>query len=662
MMRKFGSFGAAFALPLVFLAVGVATAQEPTGPLQVRIREVSFDTNDQTRVIVSVSGPALPATPLGPDAFEVTEQGEPVEGLTVEPLFESQAQPVAVSLLVDISRSTRDLLDEAKEAARDFVDGLPSQVRANLFSFGDVVQEEVPFAGTLDATAREQLTSAINGLEPAQPVGTVLYDAILRAVDQQVRQSGAQANIVIFSDGANARSQATLQEAIAAIESANAATTTVFLDVTGRTDEAGLRALSDAVDGGSFLRVENTTALQAAFEGVAQAISSQYILTYTETATEPRDLILEVSVAAGGATVPDSVAVVNERALVQAAPPAAPESPLVPFLANRTGLYIGIGAVFIGILLFIGMLLYAPAGKRAERMLARGLRMYTRSGKEKDKKVRGEAGIMSGSALGRAAVGLAERMPRSKAFDERMQEQLDRAGWPLRSTEFVLIQVGALVVGALIGFVLLGSVVTGIILTVIGALAPRLALTSTMQRREAAFLTQLPDTLQLLAGSLQAGYGFMQAIDTVAKESPPPTSSEFQRVLAESRLGMPVEDALDSMAERLANEDFKWVVLAINIQRQVGGNLATLLQTVADTLREREQVRRQIKVLSAEGRLSAVILTALPFVLVGYLSVVNPEYLGSLTEVTIGKIAIVVALVLMGIGVVWMRKIIKIDV
>ena len=125
---------------------------------------------------------------------------------------------------------------------------------------------------------------------------------------------------------------------------------------------------------------------------------------------------------------------------------------------------------------------------------------------------------------------------------------------------------------------------------------------------------------------------------------------------------MPVEDALDAMAERVGGEDFKWVVLAINIQRQVGGNLAQLLGTVADTLREREQVRRQIKVLSAEGRLSAVILTALPFVLVGYLSVVNPEYLGSLTSETVGRIAIVVALVLMGIGVVWMSKIIKIDV
>jgi tight adherence protein B len=213
-----------------------------------------------------------------------------------------------------------------------------------------------------------------------------------------------------------------------------------------------------------------------------------------------------------------------------------------------------------------------------------------------------------------------------------------------------------------LGFGLLNRWWAGIVLMVFGALAPRLALAQRYQKRSSAFLEQLPDTLQLLSGSLQAGYGFMQALDTVAKESNEPTSNEFARVLSEARLGMPLEDALDAMSERVGGEDFKWVVLAINIQRQVGGNLATLLNTVSQTLREREQVRRQIKVLSAEGRLSAVILVILPFALVGYLSLVNPNYLSSLTAETIGKIAIAFALVLIGIGIVWMRKIIKIDV
>jgi tight adherence protein B len=195
-----------------------------------------------------------------------------------------------------------------------------------------------------------------------------------------------------------------------------------------------------------------------------------------------------------------------------------------------------------------------------------------------------------------------------------------------------------------------------------GAVLPRLVLANRVAKRESLFLSQLPDVLQLLSGSLQAGYGFMQAIDTVAKEATPPASTEFSRVLAEARLGMPVEDALNSMAERVGGEDFRWVVLAINIQRQVGGNLAALLSTVAATLREREMVRRQIKVLSAEGRLSAIILVALPFLLAGYISVVNPGYLQTMFDETVGKIMVAGGVVLMGIGIVWMRKIIKIDV
>ena len=126
--------------------------------------------------------------------------------------------------------------------------------------------------------------------------------------------------------------------------------------------------------------------------------------------------------------------------------------------------------------------------------------------------------------------------------------------------------------------------------------------------------------------------------------------------------GLSVFAHLEDMADRVGGEDFRWVVMAINIQRQVGGNLAQLLNTVAETLRERERVRRQIKVLSAEGKLSAYILVALPFGLFGYLMLVNPEYIGELTGSTFGRVLIVGALVLMGVGSVWMRKIIKIDV
>jgi tight adherence protein B len=198
---------------------------------------------------------------------------------------------------------------------------------------------------------------------------------------------------------------------------------------------------------------------------------------------------------------------------------------------------------------------------------------------------------------------------------------------------------------------------------VIAAMIPIMILNRKKEKRRAQFLRVLPDTLQLMAGSLRAGYGVMQAIDSVAKESTGPTAEEFGRVLTEARLGMPLDLALSDMSERIDNDDFRWVVLAITIQREVGGNLAELLDTVAAVLREREMLRRQIKVLSAEGRLSAIVLIGLPIFLTIYLTLINPSYIGLLvTTGLLGWSMVIVALVLMGLGIIWIRKLITIEV
>ncbi len=133
-------------------------------------------------------------------------------------------------------------------------------------------------------------------------------------------------------------------------------------------------------------------------------------------------------------------------------------------------------------------------------------------------------------------------------------------------------------------------------------------------------------------------------------------------MLSEARLGLPLEDSLMEMAERVGTDDFRWVAVSINIQRRVGGNLAKLLETVAATLRERAATRRQITALSAEGRLSAIILTALPFALGGYMLLVNPDYLQPLVTSGVGQVMMGGALVLMAIGVYWMKNLIEIDV
>jgi tight adherence protein B len=222
----------------------------------------------------------------------------------------------------------------------------------------------------------------------------------------------------------------------------------------------------------------------------------------------------------------------------------------------------------------------------------------------------------------------------------------------------------AAAVGVSLLFLLLsgGTLIATALGLVLGLALPWLFLLVRQGRRERAFLAQLPDTLQMLAGSMQAGYSLPQAIDTVVREGQPPMSVEFNRALVETRLGMPTEDALEGIGRRLSSEDFSWVVMAVRIQRDVGGNLAELLVTVADTLRERERLRRQVNVLSAEGRLSGWILGGLPVLFFAYLAVANPTYLGPMWSTPLGVGMMILAVVLLSVGAFWLTRVIKVEV
>ena len=254
------------------------------------------------------------------------------------------------------------------------------------------------------------------------------------------------------------------------------------------------------------------------------------------------------------------------------------------------------------------------------------------------------------------------RFAESRGFSEKLDAELEAAGVGLRAGEFVVISVGSALVVGLVGAALLRSPWLALGLAVVGAFIPRALLGRALGKRETKLREQLPDVLTIMAASLRAGHSFLQALDTVAKEVAQPAAAEFQRVVAEVRLGRPAEDALEALSERVGSDDFKWAVLAVNIQREVGGNLAEILDTVADTLRERAMLRRQVKVLTAEGRLSAWVLALLPVAIGLYMAAVNPSYIGLLVTTTIGWVMLGTAIVLMVLGILWMRKIVNIDV
>jgi tight adherence protein B len=196
----------------------------------------------------------------------------------------------------------------------------------------------------------------------------------------------------------------------------------------------------------------------------------------------------------------------------------------------------------------------------------------------------------------------------------------------------------------------------GLLMLVVVPFGARLLVKFKVGRRQAQFADQLDDSLQLMASSLRAGHSLLRAVDAVSQDAESPTAEEFARIVNETRVGRDLSDSLDEVAERMGSDDFTWVAQAIAIHREVGGNLAEVLDAVGHTIRERNAIRRQVKALSAEGKLSAIVLGALPVGIVGFLSLTNPGYVHKFFESAMGIGMLAAAVVLMLIGMFWLKK------
>lgn len=262
----------------------------------------------------------------------------------------------------------------------------------------------------------------------------------------------------------------------------------------------------------------------------------------------------------------------------------------------------------------------------------------------------------SEGALTRAAGAVTTAVERGiEGREGTIARALDLAGVRTRPQDFVVLVIVGMVVAFAIG-VLLDDVLIGVLLALLVPVGAYFWLRVKIDRRRLEFADQLDDTLQLMASSLRAGHSLPQALDSISKEAELPTTEEFARITNETRVGRDMNAALLDTADRMASQDFLWVAQAIAINRQAGGNLAEVLDGVAHTIRERNQIRRQVKSLSAEGRLSAIILVLLPIGVGGFVYLTNPEYILKLTENIFGYAMIGAAVVLYIVGGLWMRK------
>jgi len=657
--------GALLTVPVVLMTGGAASAADAgmTGQIVSWVPQA----DGHATAVFQLQNPT-PGAVIDPNSVKVTIDGQTVPS-PAKPIGEVSTVRATV-LTMDVSGSMADNLPggttkiaAAKQAAASYLASVPKDVLVGLVTFADKVN--IVQKPTVDHAA---VAKAVAALAPNG--GTHLYDAVI--VANSVITSADVRSQLVLSDGKDATSRASLAAAEASVVNSKTNLNAVALGATDAVQRSSLNALA-AAGHGQVQSTVDAADLTKIFAQQADATASQVVVdVVVPPAFRATTKNVVVSANAGGQTVSATGDYIMPAASATAtSDPFASASP-IPVATSTPGitskswfLPVALGALALGLFALLAVaFMSSDRENQTSGRVRRRLNRYSLGARpEAQQQIAATSGALGQSNVARSATEFAGRMVTSRDLDSMLSLKLEAAGLPLRPGEWLIIHVGIAVLAALVLALLTGF---GILATLLGLafglIGPYVYLSIKESKRKAKFAEQLPGTLQLLAGSLAAGHSLPQAVDTVVRDSDAPMSVELNRALIESRLGVPVEDALDGAAQRMDSVDFHWVVMAIRIQREVGGNLAEVLSTVAATMRERERLRRQVQVLSAEGRLSAIILGALPIVFATYLVIVRPEYIGILWSNPLGIVMMVVAVVLMIAGAFWLRKVITVEV
>ena len=631
-------------LRFLLAAVIVAAVALPASPAWadgVTVRNVDTRDYPTVRLEVLVNG----ETPKTTD-FSLRENGAVVAGdrLEIRPLKQT-AQPVGTVLVIDTSGSmnSQGAIDQAKAAAGSFIAAKNPNDWIALVSFSSQALIRSDF--TQDAVA---LQAAVDGLGATGE--TALWDGVAVGARLFEKRADLQPNLVLLSDGADTVSGGTEQQAVSALTANHAAVFAVGI-ASDEFDPARLGGFISAA-GGSLATSTKPEDLTRHFAQIRRAIENQYEVVYTSTG-EGGSIALDLTVGSLTTQVQTRAGTVGAVAA-----PTVIDNPSGGLLGGSSGKYIILllAGTAAGMLGWAVLLIFGRREQSIEGRLQGYATQPVADGDHTGATAYAESNLMQ------RAVDLTSKMADKAGKLEKVEALLEQANLPLRPAEAIFFYgTGVVLFGAL---ALLGapSLPVGLMFAGIVAAAPIIAVKVLRKRRLKAFEAQLPDTLNLLSGSLRAGYSFMQGVEAVAQETSDPMQRELKRVLAEARLGRPLDEALDDVATRMESRDFEWSVMAIRIQREVGGNLAELLQTVAETMVQRGRLRGEVKALTAEGRLSAIIMGLLPIALGGFMFMSSPDYISALFQSVVGW-SMVVGSALVGIaGFFWLQKIMKIEV
>jgi tight adherence protein B len=606
------------------LALSAATASAGTGQITIKSVDTSQFPTNRVTIAAAHPGPAPQVT--------ITENNQPVNARP------DSSAGTAIALAMDTSTSMKGQpLHDAIGAATKFVFRQSPDALLAVYGFGAQAQIAAQFPAS-----RTGAIAALDQLGVGTQRGTAIYQAVVDASQALASQTAGKRVLVLMTDGTSVRDHNTLAQALAAVKAAHV--TVYAVSTSGRTS-GPLQQLASA-SGGRLVPVTDATALNQAFSSIADSLSSTYSYSYQSAAQPGQPITLRVSVPG---TAPVTTHLIAPGKYV--APSSGGGGPALPDGAAGRAAIAAVAAllVMLGALVILSSRPGVGVAKRIAAHTEQKRQVPTVTGKE----------VPKISMLHQLYVAT-EKVAGSLNYWKRLSFRLEQANLPLRTAEVVYIQMGAAIFSTLLVRIIFGIAgIFALIPMVIGGILPLLYVRLKAKRRQAAFEAQLPETLITLAASLKAGHAFNSALNSVIRDGAEPTSGELARVSSEIQLGMTSEAALESMAGRLDSTNFGFVVMAVNIQRTVGGSLAEILDMVADTVRQRQQFTRKVKALTAQGRMSAYVLLAMPFVMGLAISAFNRTYISILFTSTMGKVLIGGALVSMTIGGFVIRKIVS---
>lgn len=575
---------------------------------------------------------------LRPGQVTLRENGVAVSGLSVTAASASRSARIGTMLVIDTSRSMHGAsILAAMDAARAFAQQRSPQQSLGLVFFNGGVRVAVPPTKENDAA----MARALAATPPLAP-GTHVLDATSQAIQELARAHATSGNVIVLSDGKDTGSIASRDAITSAARAAHARIYAVgFRD--RAYDPATLTRLATDTNG-QYVAASSQQALKDLYTSLGKVLANQYIVTYRSTAP--------------------LASTIHVEARVTGQPGLASESYTTPRVARAavSGHHAGATSFWhsdLAVALIVGACTLL-LGFAVAVLLVPGRSVRSRVGQFVALPSPEEGRDWTRTLLQRAFGGETQTARRRRRRGA-LADELELAGVTASPMQIGLWTLGG---ALLLGWLMVSS--TGAagaaVMALFVPLAVRIGIRVRVARQRRAFDEQLPDNLQVVASAMRSGQTFLGSLSFVAADAPEPSQREFRRILADERIGIPLEDALITVATRMRSRDFEYVALVATLQRQTGGNTAEVIDQVTETIRERMDLRRIVRSLTAQGRLAGFVVSALPVLLIIVISFVNPDYVYPMFHTAGGVFMLVIGALMLAAGAKIISRIVDIKV